>query len=56
MKLWNQWTGKHEGWVERRRRFQEMFAEKIAQVTGERMPEVVTVPERREGVSNRGEK
>ena len=56
MKLWNEWTRKHDGWVERKRRFQEVFAEKIAQATGQRIPALVTVPERRESVPKRGEK
>jgi hypothetical protein len=55
MKLWNQWTRKHEGWVERRRRFQEMFAERVARVIDQRVPAVVTVPESRESLPKRGE-
>jgi hypothetical protein len=58
MKRWNQWTRKHEGWVERRRRFQKMFAERIPKAAGQKVPAVAggIVPETRVTVASRGEK
>lgn len=47
MKWWNEWTRRHEeGWVERKRRFQRMFDEKISGSAGEPIPALVgaTVP------------
>jgi hypothetical protein len=58
MKRWNEWTRKHEGWVERRRRFQKVSGQRISETAGQKVPAVagVTVPETRVTVSNRGEK
>ena len=57
MKRWNQWTRKHEGWVERRRRFQKMFAERSPKAAGQKVAAVdVSVPEIRVAVANRDEK
>jgi hypothetical protein len=44
MKWWNEWTRKREGWVERKRRIQRTFNERIAAVTERRVPAVATVP------------
>jgi hypothetical protein len=57
MKWWNEWTRKHEGWTERRRRVQRLFAEGIGQVTGDREPALVpvSVPVTPPAVPNRGE-
>ena len=57
MKWWNQLTRKRDGWVERKRRFQTMFAAKIQGPAGEKVPAVagVTVDTRVE-VPNRGGK
>ena len=59
MKWWNQWTRRHDdGWVEQRRRFLKMFAERIPEAAGQKVPAVagVTVPEIRITVPNRGER
>jgi hypothetical protein len=38
MKRWNERTRKPDGWVERRRRLQKLFAESVRSATGERVP------------------
>jgi len=43
MKGWNQWTRKRDGWVERKRRFQKMFAESVRSATREQVPQVPAV-------------
>jgi hypothetical protein len=46
MQLWKRWSRKLDGWVERRRRFQNTSSEKTAAPAGQRVPAVagVTVP------------
>ena len=44
MKRWNQRTRILDAWVERKRRFQKMFAERIRLGTGALVPAVATVP------------
>ena len=60
MKWWNPWTRKvDDGWIERRRRFLRMIAERIREAVGPKVPVMVgiTVPETREKAArNRGEK
>jgi len=57
MKRWNQWTRKRDGWVERKRRFQKMFAESVRSATREQVPAVVsaTVSQTSATVRIRGE-
>ena len=57
MKRWNQWTLKYEdGWAERRRRFQKLFAETVEAATRKKVPVVAgaTAPETRVTARNRG--
>lgn len=46
MNRWNEWTRTRDGWVERKRRFQKMFGEKILRVVNPkaRAVAVATVP------------
>lgn len=57
MKLSNQWNRKRDGWVERKRRFQEMFRERF--FGADRSVPVLVgapVPAARETVPDRGSK
>lgn len=40
MKRWNQQSHKPDGWVERRRRFQKLFAESVRNAIGGQVPAV----------------
>jgi hypothetical protein len=42
MKRWNQRTRKRDGWVERKRRFQKMFAESVRKAIGQQVPAVAS--------------
>jgi hypothetical protein len=46
MKLWNQWSRKLDGWVERRRRVQKTGPERALELAGQEVPVVLgaTVP------------
>lgn len=57
MKLWKKLNRRAEGWVERRRRFQKMFADKIPKVLGEPVPALVGVPasDKPKNVTDRGD-
>ena len=44
MTWWKQWTRKRDGWVERKRRFQEQVAEGFREVTGQETPALAPVP------------
>lgn len=37
VKLWNRLKRKRDGWVERKRRFQKMFAEKMQEAAGQKV-------------------
>jgi hypothetical protein len=57
MKRWNQWTLKYEdGWAERRRRFQKLFAETFEAGTPKKVPVVAgaSAPNTRVAGRNRG--
>lgn len=59
MTRWNEWTRKRkDGWVERRRRFRRLFAERFRAVMGQEEPAVVgvTIPGSRATDPNRGER
>ena len=57
MKWWRQWTRKRDGWIERKRRFQKMFAGKIQKRADAEVPDAagVTDSDTDVGVANRGE-